>query len=110
MTQPVVREYKTAEEALEAANRWIADLTRRLYEAQGSLFGVKPDRGQPAPVQFAVRKRDVVREVGEYWGDKRNWPETLMPDYESHPKITTPKPVHALLDFPSVYASIQIEG
>lgn len=58
-----------------------------------------------------------------------NWPETLKPDWEpvgvdrdgsvkpvgeltymQPPKLTTPETAHPLLDFPSVYASVQIEG
>ncbi len=58
------------------------------------------------------------------WKDAEELRRKLEMELESHrrlkrqilgldpypPKITTPKPVHPLLDFPSVYASVQIEG
>lgn len=69
MTQPIIREYKTAEEALEAANHHmeaaIEEINRRAFPAR-----------QFPIIQFAVRKPEP----------HHNWPETLKPNW-NHPPI-----------------------
>lgn len=66
------RIYKTADEALEAANLEIERLQYEWDMQRYSAFGVPIDKSRlNAPTQFAYEKHP-----------HHNWPETLQPDYD----------------------------
>lgn len=67
------RTYKTADEALEAANKEIAQLQYEWDMQRYSAFGVPIDKSRlNKPKQFAYEKDEHA-----------DWPETLKPDWEA---------------------------
>ena len=102
------RTYKTADEALEAANKEVARLQYEWDMQRYSVFGVPIDKNRlNVPTQFAYKNSDWEAVGVDRDGSIKPVEELT---YLKQPKITIPEPAHPLLDFPSVYASIQIEG